>query len=309
MKWLVSLLMLFDVSTTGERKEEIAGYRALAQQDLRVAAIGYRLASTNRRYCYRTLAYNPGWVIHDIQQYPDANIARAAFGFASPVEISGIVPGGPADRSGLLAGDGLVRVDTQEIAALAASPAPSEQRLSAVRALLDKNWANRSLFSIGIARKGVVEKVRFQPAPVCKTYFWVDTQSKIDAGADGNSVRVTFAPDDDELATALAHEMAHNLLGHRARLENIKKGKTRATLETEIEADQLAIWLMANAGYDPEAAPRFIERYGKRFIGTDGKHPGWKKRVEVMQAEMALIAQTPAKDGIREPPLLASPPT
>jgi predicted Zn-dependent protease len=103
------------------------------------------------------------------------------------------------------------------------------------------------------------------PAPICASRFWIDTKSKLDAGADGYNVRITealvsFAANDDELAAAVAHELSHNLLEHREKLRRMRKsaGNIRAT---EIEADRLSVWLMANAGYDPSAAVRFIERF------------------------------------------------
>lgn len=312
MRWLAGLFLLAAVPAFADRKAEIAGYLALAESDLRVATIGYRLATTNRRFCYRTMGYNPGWVIHDIAQYPDPDIARATFGFASPIEVLGVVPGGFADKKGFVAGDGLLAIDAQEIADISLAPYPTDTRINAVRALLNKHWGNRYVFSISVAKGSAVEKVAFLPDAVCKSHFWIETRDRIDAGADGDRVRVTtglvnYVEDDEELAAVLAHEMAHNLLRHRERIEAATRGKNQIILQTEIEADQLSVWLMANAGYDPAAALRFWERYGRRFIVMDAKHLNWKKRVVIMQAEIDLVNQSEPKEGLREPPLLADP--
>jgi hypothetical protein len=150
--------------------------------------------------------------------------------------------------------------------------------------------------------------------PACASDFFVDVKAKLDAGADGERVRVTsammdYVADDNELAAVVAHELAHNLLAHRKRLDGLKKGKAKATLATEIEADRLSVWLMVNAGYDPKAALSFWKRYGKQHglgIFTAGTHHRWKKRVATMQAEIDLVGATPAKDGLRDPPLLAA---
>jgi hypothetical protein len=141
-----------------------------------------------------------------------------------------------------------------------------------------------------------------------------DTKSKLDAGADGVSVRVTeglmaFTADDEgQLAAVVAHEMSHNLLGHRQRLA-ATGNSNKQILETEIEADRLSVWLMANAGYDTQAALHFMERYGRRTdlgIFSAGTHLRWKNRQKVMQREIALIKQTVAENRPLTPPLLGS---
>ncbi len=85
-------------------------------------------------------------------------------------------------------------------------------------------------------------------------------------------------------------------------------GKSRkAILATEIEADRLSVWLMANAGYDSKAALTFWQRYGRQYgqgIFTEGTHLRWQKRVAVMQAEIDLIAKTEKKGSTFPPPLL-----
>jgi beta-barrel assembly-enhancing protease len=107
------------------------------------------------------------------------------------------------------------------------------------------------------------------------------------------------------------------VLGHRARLDaaNVKRGigrsfgkSRKAILATEIEADRLSIWLLANAGYDPALALEFWQRYRKGRPGlliSDGTHPGWQHRIAIMTAEAEAVAATPARDGKRQPPLLA----
>jgi beta-barrel assembly-enhancing protease len=81
-------------------------------------------------------------------------------------------------------------------------------------------------------------------------------------------------------------------------------------LQTEIEADQLSIWLLSNAGYEPSLVLAFWQRYRAERVGmqlSDGTHLSWDKRIAVMQAEADAIAKTPAKGGMRTPPLLRRP--
>jgi beta-barrel assembly-enhancing protease len=293
--------------------EEIAGYRALTALDARVATVGYQLAAANSRFC-KDKVRNPGWVLHGIGQYPDVKIARAAFGFSRwPVNIAAIVPGGPAERLGLSVGDSMMSLNgTKWDQRMHAVPFADRDGIEDLRLTFARLWAEKGSVEMVFESRREAKTLQFAPLPVCASDFWVDTRSKLDAGADGDRVRVTsalveYVADDDELAAVIAHEFSHNLLGHRARLAAIKKGKTKATRKTEEEADRLSVWLMVNAGYDPKAALRFWERYGRQYglgIFTEQTHHQWKTRVAMMQAEIDLIGKTPASDGLRDPPLL-----
>jgi predicted Zn-dependent protease len=122
--------------------------------------------------------------------------------------------------------------------------------------------------------------------------------------------------DDGEFAAVIAHEMAHNLLKHRDRLnaQRVNRGffgqfgKSAGRIkDSEIEADRLSVWLMANAGYDPQAAIRFWTRYGKEHgkgIFSASTHYRWKKRVELFEEEMKKMAAIEPVDGKYPPPLL-----
>jgi hypothetical protein len=64
---------------------------------------------------------------------------------------------------------------------------------------------------------------------------------------------------------------------------------------------------MANAGYDPAAALRFIERFGRATdpaLFSDGTHLRWSGRVEIMQEEISKISRSVKEDGLLHPPLL-----
>jgi beta-barrel assembly-enhancing protease len=310
--WPLALLMLAAPSYAAPKPEDIAAHRLLAAQDARVANVGYRLAQANARFCSPKPGFNPGWVVNDINLYPDPETAKAAFGLIRPVAISAIVAGGPADMAGLKTGDGIVAINGRDMATLTPNSSPATARLEAFRKLLSDSWVAKNPAKLTIDRKGTVLDLSFQPGPVCPSYFWVETRDRVDAGADGEGVRLTtgllrFISNDDELAYVAAHELAHNLLGHRARLNGLKRGKTKATYATEVEADRLSVWLMANAGYDGAAALRFAERFGRKYGGglfAAGTHPRWKDRVASMRAELVAMEATMPVGGLRTPPLL-----
>lgn len=290
-------------------------FEALTQMDARLATVGYRLAAANAPYCTAKFR-NPGWVLHGIGQYEDEKAARAAFSFAhGAVAIAALVPDGPAAKAGLRVGDGLNDIPgTKWDRRMHVLPGSGRDDMEALRQMLAETWRAKPAISMTFASAQGPLELALAPQPICASDFWVDTRDKVDAGADGERVRLTvgimnYVADDHELAAVVAHEMAHNLLDHRMRLNGLKRGKTRATYATEVEADQLSVWLMANAGYDVAAVLRFAERYGRQFglgIFADGTHPRWKKRVASMRAEIETMALVPATNGLRAPPLLAA---
>jgi beta-barrel assembly-enhancing protease len=310
--WTALLLVFAGVATSASTKsEDVEAYRELVKQDLRLASVGYRLASANSVFC-KVRAQNAGWVLHDIAQYPDESAARAAFGFDQPVQVAAVVLGGPADRAGIEAGDNFVGMDDATIYWPAMPVGKTGyERMANFRQLVAERWGTGEGLAVKLSREGTVKEARLVAKPACASDFWVDTKAKLDAGADGERVRVTsglllFADTDNELAAAVAHELSHNLLGHRERLNAVKR-RTSEILATEIEADRLSVWLMANAGYEPAAALRFAERYGRKTglgIFSEGTHLRWKNRVKVMQAEIDLMQKTLKQDGLLPPPLL-----
>lgn len=309
-----------------ERAAEMS-LEQLRASDVRVLSVGYRLAAANAPFCRRS-ENAAGLTLHHIGQYADANAARTAFGFAREYAVLALVPGGPAAQAGLRTDDALVSLNGRPLA-----PAGDElARIDQVPAYRPIAWADARMrealdqgpAALGIVRDGRPMTITITGTPACRSRFELRPSESYGASADGDIVGITvpmlaFMADDDELAAILAHELSHNLLEHRRRLNEagVQRGlmqqlgrNARLTLATEIEADRLSIWLMANAGYDPRGAIRFWTRYGKqrgKGIFSAPTHYRWKKRVGLFEEEIARL-QASAKDPRGwYPPLLAAP--
>ncbi len=303
------------------REDSLAAMRAL---DQRVATIGHRLAVAGLDWC-RERAWLPGFVIHDLSQYgADSRAAAArAFGLDAGPGVLALVPAGPADRAGLRTDDILLAFDGRPAPREApgrttGSFAPMERILTA----LDEALADGRVV-LAVQRGARRLTVTVDAARGCATRFQLIPGRRMNAQADGIYVQLTtalaqYAADESELAAVLAHEFAHNVLGHRVRLNQagVQRGllanfgnNARRIRQTEVEADRLSVYLMERAGYDPQGAVRFWSRFGRRglnFLGSP-THPNWRLRVQSFEAEIARIRAARAAGRVPEPDFVTLP--
>ncbi len=130
----------------------------------------------------------------------------------------------------------------------------------------------------------------------CYFYFRLSQKDEINAASDGKNITVDtgmmrFVESDDELATVMGHEFAHNLMGHvkaqktnatfgmlagmvadaiassegiNTHDEGTKTGTQLAVLaysaDFEKEADYVGLYVMARAGYDINKAAHIWRR-------------------------------------------------
>lgn len=90
------------------------------------------------------------------------------------------------------------------------------------------------------------------------------------AGTDGNKISINlpmarFLQNDHERALLMAHEWAHNLLGHMASFDGYRTA-------VEMQADCVGAALMIRAGYDLRTGAEFIRRAGSDYRDTSERH-------------------------------------
>jgi Zn-dependent protease with chaperone function len=299
---------------SGDLGPSLLAMRAL---DARVTTVGFRLATASRELCARR-QWLTGLAVHDASAYIGDFRAAAVrvFGFGAEPRVLAVVPGSPAERAGVRVDDVLLRVDGQ---ALAATPSDSGgDRTEAIQDAIDAAFADGSA-ELELRRGETALTVRVAAEEGCASRFQLLPARGLDAHADGEYVQITtrlaeYVADDQELAAVLAHEFAHNVLGHRERLDAARVARgflgnfgrnARLIRETEVEADRLSVYLLDRAGFDPEAAVRFWRRFrgrGLNFLGSS-THGSPGSRIALFRTEIEAIRRARAAGTVPTPPL------
>lgn len=299
------LLLAVAIPSPVAADDPAATFRALRTVDLRMAAIAYQLTTANAGLC-RVRAPTPGWAIHGIGQYAAAlrGAARVVFGFETPVAVEGVVPGGRAAAAGIAANDALVAVNGTPVDGGGGEREADSGGRDAVNRLIADFSADRPL-RVDLIRSGARRSVTIPPSPGCRSAFEVLLGPKMEASSDGTIVQIGVRfferYTDAEVAVVVAHELAHVILRHRARLEaaGVQWGmfsefgrNGRLFRRTEDEADRLGVALLYNAGYDPGSAPRFWRAHGGDVDGgvfRSRTHASSAVRARTLDGEVAAI--------------------
>ena len=297
--------------------------KALHRQDEAIERVGFRLAAANADLC--PPGGDAGFSVHTIEQYGPAYRAAASnlFGLGEYPGVLTVAPGSAAELAGLHEADALLAIDRQSTPSAPIPPAHSDfSRTAAVQGRV-ATAENSAPMTLVVLRGGARIELSLLPTPACRSLFQVVPDARLTGEADGDYVQVSselaaLAVSDDELAALLAHELAHNVLGHPARLDalHVDRGllaffgrNARLIRATEREADRLSIYLLARAGYDPEKAIGFWARVRAAAPGSAGDptHPPWAARLALVKAEADHIenAGVPARE-VPLPPDLAA---
>jgi hypothetical protein len=271
----------------------------LQQGDALVQTIGWKLARANARFCARN-GPGIGLLLGDARTFNDAAAAREAYGLSGDISVAAVAEGGPAARAGLSANDTVLGFGDATVASEPAARPGAWTRQIRLQTRLETAVRTEGKVTLALAGD---RSVTVTGEPACTVRFMLD-DSKGYAKANREEVRIgrrfydSTGDDEAAFAAIVAHEMAHAVLDHQGVLE---RGPRSVALvrHTEREADRLSVWLLANAGYNPQGAVRMIEtvlRSKEPFLFPDPGHGGWKARREAVVAEIAAMKAAPEPD-------------
>lgn len=293
LRLLAGLALLFAAPV---RADVGAALTTLMAEDARLQSIGWGLARANAPFC-ADAPPGVGLLLLDAANFRDPPAIRAALGLTGDIAVGAVATDSPAARAGLRAGEEVLAIDDQPVDALPSVAPGDPRRLAGLHDRIGQALGQRGFMSLTLRDRTVT----LTGEAACASRFELALSGRR-AVAEGSRVVIgrealDSNPQDAEAAVIVAHELAHNVLRHRVRLE--AGGRLTAEVRrTEREADRLAVWLLTNAGHDPRAALRLADgwlRAGDKGLLRAPTHDGWQARRDLMAREVEAVAAARAR--------------
>lgn len=259
--------------TTASSEEELVLLRDVLTEyqalNTRLEKIAAPLLLANAELCPRT-SRDIGITVHTLANYPEElrDAARNLMDVTDALSIRSVRTGSTADKAGLQTGDNILQIGPHIFEARA--------RPQAYYASVSSKALNSSKANITIKRAGTLMTVTLAPETICGYPVDVFFNDTLNGHTDGDRVFITSellrqVPDDVNLALIISHELAHAIAGH------VDQAPSKAL---ELEADKMALTLMARAGYDIEKAVAYWQYAPHPSTEASGAHPSTQERYD-----------------------------
>jgi hypothetical protein len=303
------------------------------RDQMRLMSIAWPILTAATPLCGEKTSPAVGFVAATVDDFNEEfkDAAREFYGLTERPTVIGVVTGSPAEQAGLKRGDALISIND---AAVETGSKATSKLLKQLRAQL----ASGDTLRFTVEREGQRTELKLTPELSCDYAVFVNPSGEVNAAADGKSIVVTkgmlrFVESDIELSTVIAHELAHNAMGHiEAQTTNYVLGSifdilaaiygintqgafggaaaTVYSKEFEAEADYVAMYALALADLPLAEAPTLWRRMAAEAgttikSGYGASHPGSADRFVAMEATVAEIESKRARGEELRPNLKA----
>ena len=305
-------------------------FKTLVDRQARLQRIYTPLRIANADLCGADISPVTGLIGIDRPSLPATlrNTAHHFYGVNDGITVIDIVPNSPAAQTGLQPRDVITG------AAVGKGVVPSGWTWSGLTIpdlKVIENSAGNPM-TLLVRRGGAVFPLILTSSVGCNYPIQLVSTELLFAGSDGKRIIVgtglfNHIPDDREVAVIVSHELAHNVLKHREKKEgnraiggavglifdigllaagiNTQGAISQAAMDAggkaysqdfEFEADYLALYMLARAGFDIGVAPNTFRRMGiedpssqiKNYVST---HPSMPERAVAMKQTIAEIQE------------------
>lgn len=239
--------------------------------------------------------------------------AKDLLGLDERLQVMSVLAGSGAARAGIQRGDILLAVQEQALPRGPNAESDAARQLAGV-------VRNATELQITVLRDGKTSRLQVPLTLACAYSIDLGNADFVNAYSDGRRILVTrgmldYLQTDAELAVLLAKEIAHNTLRHAQTLQI--KGTVAAVIDKllplkpdltglagsagiktmpvaiEIEADRLALYMLARAGYSPAIAATTWQHLAQNSAPNSytALHPWTDERLALLQATAEDIRQ------------------
>ncbi len=313
------------VPTLEARGPHEIAFRSVFADSVRLHRMAGRVLRAGAALCEEGGRASAGLAFATVHDFPRAwqKVARAAAGLGDRPRLLFVVPGSPADRAGLAAGDEIHAIEGRRVPS---GPGATRATARLLQTRLLKAVANDP-FTVTV-HGSAMRTVSIRPDRVCDDRIVLGEEEEADATGDGERIVLSrgmmrLAASDYELAWIVAHQLAHNVLHRLPRrrapapadgLVGVMEGafaaaqgtgagsadgapagrlvQTAYSREFEEEADYAALYILARADLLHRATPELAWRLASalpRSAELFRDHPVWPERFAAMRETIAEI--------------------
>lgn len=300
------------------RKQQEIWLEGRVARQKRLMEVAYPLLQAAVPLCGEKVVALSGFLVANKYDYSKEfqDTVVSVLGLGEPLQLIHVLDEGPAGVSGLQPGDVLVSVNYRSV--------PTGKGATEKLAKLMKEELTSVPIPVTVVRDGQKMLLELTPVAGCDYEVEIIENDSVNAFANGEKVGIftgmmRFAQHDQELSLVVAHELAHNAMGHiESKTQNYMLGSLLDILagvagvntqgvfgnaaaqaysqDFEAEADYVGLYIMGRAGLEIEGAAKFWRRMAAEQPGSikrnhAASHPATPERFLAIEKTVADIKE------------------